>query len=185
MAATLAGKRFSIAAVGRPLLQILLRTAFCAVVAWFSFKAIGAFCIAVAVPLLGVLLSRPIIDFAEEWKYASKAAALQDVQGKWYEHRGYRIDIAEDIERARWLMTEHVRKVIKGLPRDEVLERQFEGRVGPVETFDGFRIRADALAEYLVKSRDLTSVKFKVWLDREVMGGKVNPRAIAQSKAKV
>ena len=171
--------------MGRPLLQIVLRTAFCAVVAWFAFKAIGAFSVAVAVPLLGMLLSRPIIDFAEEWKYATKAAALHAVQGKWYEHRGHRIDIAEDIERARWLVTDDVRKFVLGLLCVEVLAIQFGDRVGRIDTFDGFRIRADALAEYLLKSQDVASVKFKVWLDREVMGGKVNPRAIAQSKAKV
>jgi hypothetical protein len=49
------------------------------------------------------------------------------------------------------------------------------------------RIRADALAEYLRKSTDNTSLKFRNWLDHEVMGGRANPRAArrAQSNASV
>jgi hypothetical protein len=161
----------------RILLSIFLRTVFCAIVAFYAVKMIGAFAVAVAVPLFGMLMARPLIDLVAESSYASKAAALASVQGKWWMHRGHRIDIAEDIENVRWLLASDVRKILKGLPRDEVLEKQFGERAGPVETFDGFRIRADALGEYLLKSTDTPSLKFKVWLDREVMGGTHNPRA--------
>jgi hypothetical protein len=58
-----------------------------------------------------------------------------------------------------------------------VLQRQFGDRAGVVEDFAGFRIRADALAEYLRKSTDAGSLRFKQWLDREVLGGSRNPRA--------
>jgi hypothetical protein len=92
-------------------------------------------------------------------------------------HRGRRIDIAEDADRLRWLLTSDVRKVLTGLPRDEVLAKQFGERAGKVEDAAGFRIRADALADYLRKSQDAASVKFKVWLDREVLGGAANPRS--------
>jgi hypothetical protein len=171
--------------VARPLISILLATLFCAVLAWFVFKVLGAFTIAIAAPLYGALVARPIIDLVAASNYAAKSAALADVQGTWYQHRGHRMNIAEDIENARWLLTSDVRKIVTGLPRDEVLSRQFEGRVGQVEEYDGFRIRADALAEYLLKSTDSPALKFRVWLDHEVMGGKRNPRYKVQSNAKV
>jgi hypothetical protein len=163
--------------VGRPFLQILLATLLCAAGVWFAYKVWGPFIIVFAAPLYGALVARPIINLVEESNYSAKAGILEEFQGKWYEHRGHRIDIAEDVERARWLLTAHVRKVVKALPRDEVLERQFGERAGHVETFAGFRIRADALAEYLRKSTDSQSLKFKVWLDREILGGANNPRA--------
>lgn len=158
----------------RIVLSILLRTAFCVVIAWYAFKVFGAFALVIGAPLLGVLLARPIIDLVAEMGYAGKAAALEDVQGHWWSHKGQRIDIAYDDDNARWLLAAHVRKIVAGLPRDEVLARQFGERAGVVEGVEGFRIRADALAEYLVKSQDNASLRFKVWLDREVMGGKKN-----------
>ena len=161
----------------RLIASILLRTAFCAVVSFYAFKVMGPFALAIGAPLLGALLARPIIDLVAESHWSGKAAVLESVQGKWWMYRGHRFDIADDIENLRWLLTSDVRKVVDALPRDEVLERQFGERVGKVESFAGFRIRADALAEYLLKSHDTATVKFKVWLDREVMGGSHNPRA--------
>jgi hypothetical protein len=171
--------------VARPLILIVLATLFCAALAWLVFSVLGAFTIAIAAPLYGALVARPIIDLVAASNYAAKSAALSDVQGKWYQHRGHRINIAEDIENARWLLTSHVRGIVHGLPRDEVLSRQFEGRAGHVEKCEGFRIRADALAEYLAKSTDSRALKLKVWLDREVRGGSRNPRLRPQSKANV
>ena len=162
--------------MARLILSILLRTLICVVLAWYAFKVWGAFAIVFGAPLLGVLLARPLIDFVEEFKHASKAAALADVQGHWWQHRGHRIHIAEDADDARWLLVSDVRKILSGLPRDEVLAKQFGERAGRGESGDGFRIRADAMADYLVKSQDTASLKFKVWLDREVLGGRLNPR---------
>jgi hypothetical protein len=136
----------------------------------------NAVAILVAAPGIAALLARPIIDLVAETQYAGKSAALAGLQGRNWSHRGNRIDIAEDGEDARWLLTSDVRKIVPGLARDEVLTKQFDERVGTVESFKGFRIRADALAEYLLKATDSPSLKFRVWLDRTVLGGSVNPR---------
>src|SRR5438105_1380871 len=110
----------------------------------------GAFTVVVAA-LAGALLARPIIDLVAESNYHAKAAALADLQGKLWSHRGFRVDIEEDADRARWLLAADVRKIVTALPRDEVLQRQFGERVGALEDIGGFRIRADALIEYLGK----------------------------------
>ena len=161
----------------RILFAIFLRSALWLALAWYASQKIGLIAFPLMSPLLGALLARPIMDFVEETHYAGKAAALADVQGKFWMHRGWRIDIAEDADNLRWLLTADVRKVLPGLPRDEVLGKQFGDRAGNVDDAEGFRIRADALAEYLRKSHDLATMKFKAWLDREVLGGAMNPRA--------
>ncbi|MEJ6022214.1 hypothetical protein [Ramlibacter sp. PS4R-6] len=160
------------------LLQIAGALVAAVLVAWGLTRAmhIGV-AIVFAAPVFAALAARPIIDFIAEMNYQGKAAALADVQGRYWSHRGTRIDIAEDDDDARWLLTSHVRKVVPGLPRDEVLLKQFGERSGAVEGFDGFRIRADALAEFLQKSTDTPSLKFRTWLDRTVLGGSVNPRS--------
>lgn len=176
------------------MLKILLRIAIGLVLGcaatwlfWRFFE--GPVALVIAAPLFGVLLARPIIDLVAESSYAGKAAALSGLHGRYFSHRGIRIDIAQDDDAGRWVLASGVRKVVPGLPRDEVLVKQFGERTGTVEGFEGFRIRADALAEYLQKSTDTSSLKFREWLDRTVRGGSLNPRAGArgahQSNSKV
>jgi hypothetical protein len=163
--------------VARTLLTLLLRTAFVVLVVAYAYKVFGIFAVVFGAPLLGALVARPLIDLFAEMGYAGKSAALAGVQGRWFSHKGQRIDVAEDDDDARWLLVSDVRKIVTGLPRDEVLGRQFGDRTGVVPDVEGFRIRADALNEYLLKSQDSAAVKFKVWLEREVLGGRHNPRA--------
>jgi hypothetical protein len=160
----------------RIVLNITAATLVWAVATWYAYKTFGASAIVILAPLLGVFIARPVIDLLSELGYAGKSAALADVQGRWYSHKGQRIDIAKDDDNARWLLTTDVRKILTGLPRDEVLAKQFGERACVVEAVEGFRIRADALAEYLLKSHDNAAVRFKAWLDREVLGGRHNPR---------
>jgi hypothetical protein len=164
--------------MGAVLLRIAIRLALCLGVLWALWPVWGPFAIIVPfAPLLGIALARPLMDLIEESHHSGKALALASVQGQYWAHRGTRIDIAEDADGKRWLLATDVRKLLPGLPREEVLQKHFGDRGGEVEDAQGFRIRADALAEYLLKSTDAPSLKFKVWLDREVLGGaKANPR---------
>jgi hypothetical protein len=160
------------------LLQIAFALLVAALLAWlFSRYMYVGIAIAVAAPAFATLAARAIIDLVAATNYAGKAAALADVQGRYWSYHGYRIGIAEDYEHARWLLAADVRKIVKNLPRDDVLLKQFGERAGPVEDFEGFCIRADALAEYLQKATDPPTLRFRMWLDRTVRGGSVNPRA--------
>lgn len=159
------------------LLRIGLRAILCALVTWWLYTKLGLVALPIGAPLLGAALARPIIDLVEAAHFTGKSHALADAQGRYWAHRGLRIDIAEDDEDARWLLLADVRKVLPGLPRDEVMQRRFGERVAALEPMPGTRIRADALADYLRKATDAPSLKFRTWLDREVMGGSRNPRA--------
>jgi hypothetical protein len=161
----------------RLLLLIAFRLALCFGVLYVMWPTWGPFAILIPfAPLLGISLARPIQDLMEEAHFASKAHALGDVQGKYRAHRGVRVSVEHDDDGVRWLLASDVRKLLPGLPRDEVLQRQFGDRSGVLEGVAGFRVRGDALAEYLLKSTDATSLKFKNWLDHEVLGGSKNPR---------
>lgn len=163
--------------MGKPLLQIAFACAVALAAGWaLSHVMPVGIAIVFAAPAFGALAARPVIDLIAELNYRGKAAALADVQGRYWSHRGSRIDIAQDDDDARWLLVSDVRKILPGLARDEVLGRQFGERCGSVEGFPGLRIRADALADYLHKSTDSASLKFREWLDRTVLGGSANPR---------
>jgi hypothetical protein len=162
----------------RVLLRIAFRLALCLGLLYLLWPVWGPMAILVPfAPLAGIALARPIQDLFEEVHLAGKERALADVQGKYWSHRGVRVSIEQGEDGLRWLLASDVRKLLPGLPRDEVLQRQFGERSGVVEGFGGFRIRGDALAEYLLKSTDSTSIKLKNWLDRDVLGGaRSNPR---------
>jgi hypothetical protein len=164
--------------VARPLLVILFRLSLCFGVLYLLWPTWGPFAILIPfAPLAAISLARPVQDLVEEIGLAGKEHALADLQGKYWAHRGYRLDIEEDGERQRWLLTADVRKIVTGLARDEVLQRQFGDRAGVLDDAPGFRLRGDALAEYLAKATDMPSLKFRNWLDHEVLGGSKNPRA--------
>jgi hypothetical protein len=160
----------------RLVLSIVIRVLLCVFATWVMWHWLDLVAVVVAAPLLGVALARPIIDLVAESHHAGKTLVLQDLQGRHFSHRGYMLDIAEDDDDQRWLLLADVRQVVAGLPRDEVLQRQFGDRTTVMPPATGLRIRADALADYLLKSTDAASLKFKVWLDREVRGGSRNPR---------
>ena len=162
--------------MARIVFTILVRLALCSAVTWYFYRTFELVAVVVAAPAFGVALARPLIDLFAEIGHHGKTHALAGLQGRYWSHRGARIDVAQDDEGARWLLAADVRKVIGGLPRDEVLGKQFGDRAGVVESVEGFRIRADALGEYLQKSTDAASLRFRTWLDREVMGGGRNPR---------
>jgi hypothetical protein len=161
----------------RVLLRIAIRLGLCLGVLYLLWPVWGPFAILVPfAPLVGIALARPIQDLLSELHFAGKEHALADLQGKYWSHRGVRVSIEHDDSGMRWLLATDVRKLLPGLPRDEVLQRQFGGRCGVVDGHGGFRIRGDALAEYLLKSTDAASLKLKRWLDHEVLGGAKNPR---------
>ncbi|MBC5764967.1 hypothetical protein [Ramlibacter albus] len=155
--------------MGSPLLKILIRVPLCVLATWLAWRALGTIAFAFCAPIFGVALARPLIDLFSEGHGRTREWALRDVQGRFYEHHGNRIDIAEDDEDDRWLLAADVRKIIAGLPRDEVLQKQYPERAAAIGEKPVFRIRADALLEYLRKATDPASVRFKVWLEREVV----------------
>ena len=127
----------------------------------------GAVGLVTCAPLFGIALARPILDFIGWSTRLARQAVYRDVEGRHFEHRGNTIDIAEDSAHHRWLRLTDVRKVIRNLPSDEVLGQVFPAGIRQWDSAATTRIDAEALAQYLKKSTDTSSLKFKVWLERE------------------
>jgi hypothetical protein len=149
-----------------PLWLQLLATAGITWAVWLKF---GKFAFVFCAPLLGAVLARPIYDTVAVGYRKSREMALRDRQGRHFAYRGNAIDVVEDVDAHRWLRARDVRKVIPGLVRDEVLQQRYPARAQVVAPSPGFRIRADALLEHLRTAADPATVKFKVWLEREVL----------------
>lgn len=162
--------------------QILASTALrllvCVLVSFALWRFMGAIGLAVSAPLFGVLLAKPLFELADELRSAAKALAFSEVQGRNFEHRGFKLDIAEDDRRHRWISIKDVQKLIPSLPRPAVLQAQFPDGVQEDPAISGHRIHVEALHQYLAKSTEANSLKFRNWLEREVVlpGAKVRQR---------
>jgi hypothetical protein len=153
----------------RAWLVVGLRLLACTAVTYLVWRRIGLIGVVVCLPLYGISLARPILDLLGGTREAARRLTFRAVDGRHYEHRGHMIDILEDEARHRWLRLADVRKVIPGLPSDPALRHQFPAGVQALAPSTALRIQAESLAEYLQKSTEPDSLKFKLWLEREVM----------------
>lgn len=135
-------------------------------VAWRWLGAIG---IVLSAPLLGLALARPVLGLLAALQQLAAERALRDVQGRYFMHHGHPIDIADDDVGYRWLRTDDVRKIVTGLPADAVLLRLFPEGVAQWSPADGYRMRAEALHKYLQKASDPASIRFRNWVETEVV----------------
>lgn len=151
------------------LLQVALRSAACALLTYVVWRFLGTIALVVCAPLFGVALARPILDLLAGLGAATKQAALAPLAGRHYEHHGTPIDIVEDESHRRWIRLAEVRKIISTLPRDAVMQHHYPEGCRLDTDSKVQRISADALHAYLCKSTDPASLRFKHWLEREVI----------------
>ena len=155
-----------------------IRLLVCAVVTWLFWRWKGPFGLVFSAPLWGVALARPVIDLLSSTRRAAKAMAYARTEGRYFEHHGHAIDVVDDEDHFRWLSIADVRTIIPGLPRDAALQRQFPEGVRADRSLKGHRILAEALLDYLSKSTDSDTLRFRNWLEREV----VKPAAIRRRR---
>nr|WP_316644030.1 hypothetical protein [uncultured Roseateles sp.] len=151
------------------LLQVAIRAAACALITYAIWRTLGTVALVVCAPLFGMTLARPILDIVAGLGAATKQAALAPLAGRHYEHHGIPIDIIEDESHRRWISLNDVRKVIENFPRDAVVRQQYPDGCRLDRDSKLQRISADALHSYLHKSTDPASLRFKIWLAREVV----------------
>lgn len=140
-----------------------MRLLLCCAASYLLWRGIGPVGLAVAAPIFAMAFARPIFDVFSGVRRTAKRLALISVEGRYYSHRGQPIEVLEDEEHHRWLRLIDVRKLLKGLPQEAVLALQFPQRV------QDRRIRADALRDYFGKSQEGDSLRFRNWLERELL----------------
>jgi hypothetical protein len=152
-----------------PLIRFAVGFACCAALAWLLFRLLGPVGILFAALPFGLALRRPLIDLLFEIVPALRRLAYHDVEGRYYVFKGAPIDIVEDDAGYRWLRVADVRPVLPGLPADAVLARVLGAGFAPGDLSKAPRIRAEALLGVLRKASDPRSLRFRDWLEREVV----------------
>lgn len=132
---------------------------------WWFFGPVG---LVFTAPLAGALLARPLIDLAADLARHTRRAALGATEGQYYAFKGRPLRVSEDEEGWRWLPTADLRRVLPGLPADPVLERQLGAAVRPLARA-GLAVEAEALHGALAAAQDPQTVRFRQWLQRDVI----------------
>lgn len=134
--------------------------------AYYFFGAVG---LVLSLPLLGILLSRIIIDFVDEMRLVAKHAALHSVNGSFYSFQGVAIKVIEDDDYCQWVAAEEVRKIVGSGAPDRLLAQTYpDGWCVMGKPPKGY-LRDDALLLYLAKETSLRGIKFKVWVERNIV----------------
>lgn len=122
-------------------------------------------------PIAGICLARPLLEKMASIYYGAKETALQEFQGKYYSFHGTYFDVQEDEAHHRWLRTSDVRTLLPSFPRDGVLLKLCTEGLAPDYRSERqhLKIRADALDKLLSTSQRLETIKFRNWLQREVL----------------
>jgi hypothetical protein len=114
-------------------------------------------------------LAKPILTSLGELRRLMRLWAYRDVQGRYHSFKGQSIDVMDDEDDHKWLRASDVRQVVEHFPRDESLLQLFGSKAKTLGPVHDAWIQAEALHSYLVRSTQTKSIRFKVWLQREVI----------------
>lgn len=148
---------------------VVLRLLACCAATWLVWRWIGVASLVVCAPLFGVALARPVLELAENTTLLARRLGYRRINGRYFQHHGSSLDIEEDEQGYRWLSTSDVRKVVTGLPNDAVLARLYPGDVQQGPSADVPRMKAEALNTCLDRATGADTLKFRLWLQREVI----------------
>jgi hypothetical protein len=157
------------ALLAAPAAQIVLRSAVASAFAYGLWRAFGASGLVFAAPLFGVLLARPLIDLAGDLGRATRGLALDDIEGRHYAFKGLHIEVAEDADGRRWLRAADVRKAVPGLPADASLLHLYPAGTRRAGRRRAVGVEAETLWQALDRSSEAQTLKFRLWLEREVI----------------
>jgi hypothetical protein len=151
------------------LISVSLRLVLCGLMTYAVFSGFGPLGLPFCAALYAIAFAKPLLELIPAAFYAAKSAALHDLQGHYFTHRGIRLDVLEHADTFRWISTADVRKVLPGFPGDASLLNTYPADVMPPGAESGARIKAERLHEMLMKSQNAEGIQFRNWLLREII----------------
>ncbi len=149
-------------------------------VAWIAWRLGGrtglAFGLLLASPLAALGIAPLLIDAVGESATLARRIAYRDLSGRHVAYKGRALDVREDLSGDRWIRVADVRKVLPGFPRDRVLQETMPEALGLLHPPKMLRISAQGLDAYLARNTDAGAVRFRVWVQRELIDPAVRVR---------
>ena len=154
-----------------PLVQILLCVAVYALVGYYF----GKFAIVTTSPLFAAAVARPLWALVFDIWRGMRARVWLPVHGHHFVFKGTTVQVVEDESHFRWVSLSDVKKVLGSGMSDGAFAMAYPGRFRIMDKPAGGYLRDDALVAYLSKGSEQTTVRFKTWVERNIVlpGGRI------------
>jgi hypothetical protein len=138
-----------------------------ALLVWLGWR-FGPFAVLIGVVPVAAIVSRPLINLVGLARDRVREEVWLPEHGDWYAFRDVRVRVVEDDDGHRWVPVADVRKMVTLKVADDTLRRLYPDRSGSVGDGRALHLRSDALQEYLSRSTDDVTLRFRTWIDRTI-----------------
>jgi hypothetical protein len=150
----------------RTLATIALRLAVCVLVVWAARRWLGNVAMVTTLPIFGVALARPLLDFAGDIRDAIKGARWRHVQGRHYAFRDQPIRVADH---QRWVHLGDIRAIAGFTASDGALTLTYPNGARRLGKPAELHLSDEALLAHLRKERAPDAVRLCLWVEREIV----------------
>ena len=144
-----------------------IRLALSAAILWLIFRYMGMIAFILAIPIVGALLAKPIIEAGGSWINWAKKQPVAEWQGNYYEFAGTQIRMLE-VGKELWVVDADLLRVIGEKPSLMLGSLYDIHEYGAIDEtrFHGFS--PAGAAKVLNKSTHVEAKRMLMWLQREV-----------------
>jgi hypothetical protein len=146
-----------------------VQIALCAAVFALIGYRLGASAAVLTSPLLAAAIARPVMNLIANFRHNVRAHVLLPVHGQHYAFKGITIHVIEDDDRCRWIPLADVRKVAGMTANDGALAVTYPERFARMGSPPQPHLRDDALVEHLGKENNPVALRFRTWVERDVI----------------
>ena len=167
----------------RIVVMFVVRAAFASGVLWLVYRYLGPIPAILGIPILGVLLAKPIIEGGASWFNWARAQPYAKWQGNYYEFANVHIRFFE-LGNELWVVDADLLRVIGEKPSLMLgsLYDPHEYDAIPDTRLHGFS--PEGAAKVLLGSKHQEAGRMHVWLKREVYKQHARKRELAKSSGR-
>jgi len=158
------------------LMRAIGATALCLGFYFLTRNLLGPVVWVILAPLVGVSFASVVIDFAAVMNWELRFMAFKPYHGTYYSFQSVTLNIFEDDDHCRWLPTKDLRKILPALPSDTMLQKTYPRGFQWANKPPQPHLRDDAVLHYLGSAQTAQGIKFKNWLDLNVVRPAVKAR---------
>ncbi len=151
--------------LGLPSVQIAL----CVIAYALLGYRLGLFAFVFASPLFAAAIVHPLLTLLSNYRRRVLEQLWFPVHGQYYVFKGMTIQVLEDADHCRWVRLVDVQKVVGVTAPEHALALTYPGRLKMMGEPAQTHIRDDALAAHLSKENEATALRFRTWVERNIV----------------
>ena len=148
---------------------IAVRLALCAAATFAVWKLGFDTGILFMASLFGVALAKPLLDLAGELRHQWRRAHWHAEEGRHHAFRGNPLQVLTDTDRQRWVRLADVRRIVGVTASDGALQLTYPNGFRRVGKAAEPHLSDEALLAHLVNESSPVAVKFRPWVEREIV----------------